>query len=183
MIGTSEAFLQALAHARRVAIFAVAVLIRGETGTGKELAARFIHQVSARKGPFVAVNCANLQGQLMDSQLFGHEQHAFTGAVKASKGQWRAAEGGTLFLDEIGELPYDLQPKLLRAMENGCITPVGGLKEIPTDVRVVSATNQPLERWVEEGRFRRDLYARLNEYELVLPPLRERGDDIILLAE
>lgn len=183
MIGRSEIFLLAIERAKRAAGFKVSVLIRGETGTGKDLVARLIHHCSKRKGPFVAVNCANLQGPLMESQLFGHEQHAFTGAVKASKGQWRAAEGGTLFLDEIGELSFECQARLLRALESGQITPVGGLQEISTNVRIISATNQPLEQWVEEGRFRRDLYARLSEYELILPPLRERGDDIILLAE
>jgi len=183
MIGKSPAFLKAVQSAKRVAPLPICVLICGETGTGKEGFAGLIHENSRRGRSFVPVNCASLQGQLMDSLLFGHERGSFTGAVANSKGYWREAEGGTLFLDEIGELPYELQARLLRALETGRIQPVGSTREIPTNVRVVAATHQPIERWVEEGRFRRDLYARLAEYELFLPPLRERDEDILLITD
>jgi len=183
VIGESPAFLNVLARAEQVAPFAIPVLIQGETGSGKEGVARLLHDKSGRKGRFVAINCAVLAPGLMESHLFGHEVGAFTGATKPAPGLWRSAEGGTLFLDEIGELPLELQPKLLRALDSGIVMPVGGVQEVQTNVRVVSATHQPLRRWVEEGRFRRDLHARLARYELTLPPLRERGYDIVLLAE
>lgn len=183
MIGESPAFLKALMMAKRVAPFQIPVLITGETGSGKEGFARLLHDESGRKGPFIAFNCASFTGSIMDSQLFGYETGAFTGANKPSQGLWRAAEGGTLFLDEIGELPLDLQAKLLRTVESGAVTPVGGYMEVQTRVRLVTATHQPIRRWVEQGRFRRDLFARLSRYELHLPPIRERGNDIVLLAE
>lgn len=183
MIGASATFLQALERVRRVGPYGVPVLILGETGTGKELFAEELHRCSGRPGPLVAVNCAGLSAAIMDSQLFGHETGAFTGANRPALGLWRAAEGGTLFLDEVGELPVELQPKLLRALETGKILPVGAVREVAVDVRIVSATHQPLLNWVEQGRFRRDLWARLACYQLRLPALRERGRDVVLLAQ
>lgn len=183
IIGASPALRTALQNAKRVATLPIDVLILGETGTGKEEFARFIHTNSRPNKPFVAVNCASLRGELMESQLFGHERGSFSGAVAAYKGLWREADGGTLFLDEIGELPLELQARLLRVLETGIVQPLGSTKEIRTNVRVIAATHQPISRWVEEGRFRRDLFARLAEYELVLPPLRERGEDILLICD
>ena len=159
------------------------VLVRGETGTGKEVVARLIHAWSSRRdGPLVATNCASLPDALVESELFGHTKGAFTGAVDTRHGVFRAADGGTLFLDEIGELPLTLQPKLLRALETGQITPVGSDTPVSVDTRLVVATHRNLEDEIREKRFREDLYYRINVVELVLEPLRRRCEDILPLA-
>ena len=159
------------------------VLIQGETGVGKELFAQAIHMESKRKNAvFVKVNCAALPRELIESELFGHERGAFTGAVQQKKGRFELADGGTIFLDEIGELPMELQPKLLRVLQNGEFERLGSEKTMKTDVRIISATNRDLAKEVEEGNFREDLFYRLNVYPLTIPPLRERTDDIPLLA-
>ncbi len=160
------------------------VLITGESGTGKELVARALHRQSSRStGPFIAVNCAALTDTLLESELFGHTRGAFTDARSARKGLFLQAEGGTLLLDEIGDFPLTLQPKLLRAMEERSLRPVGGDTEIPFNVRVISTTNRDLESAIEEKLFREDLYFRINVIQIELPPLRERGTDILLLAQ
>jgi DNA-binding NtrC family response regulator len=156
------------------------VLLLGETGTGKEHAARVLHRLSGRPGAFVAVSCAELSGELMASQLFGHARGAFTGASEARPGLFRSAAGGTLLLDEIGELPAALQPKLLRVLQEGEVLPVGETRAVTVDVRVVAATHAPLEALIERGGFRRDLYARLAFWTIALPPLRARRADIIM---
>jgi len=159
------------------------VLITGESGTGKELVARAIHEGSRRRGAFVPVNCAAIPGDLIEAELFGHTGSAFTGARQARTGLIEAADKGTLFLDEIGELPMTMQPKLLRALQEGAVRPVGANTERPVSLRVVAATNRDLEKDVREGRFREDLYWRLNVIHLRVPPLRERAYDIPLLVE
>ncbi|MBI5849571.1 MAG: sigma 54-interacting transcriptional regulator [Planctomycetes bacterium] len=159
------------------------VLLRGETGSGKEVLARAIHELSRRKdGPFVPVNCAAIPEQLMESMLFGHEKGAFTGASSNRRGHFEEAHGGTLFLDEIGDMPLDLQSKILRALQDRVVTPIGSSRQIRVDVRILAATHQDLEAMVDERRFREDLYYRLRELEIVLPPLRRRREDIPLLA-
>jgi len=169
---------------RRVAALSTTVLITGETGTGKELVARAIHLNSARKEkPFVAVNCANLQGNLLESELFGHEKGAFTGADARKLGKFEVASGGTLFLDEVAEIPTELQAKLLRVLQEQEIERVGGVKPVRVDVRLVSATNKDLAEMAAQGRFRPDLFYRINVFPIHLPPLRERPDDIPALAE
>ena len=171
---------------QRVKLFAPAdytVLVRGETGTGKEVVARALHDLSRRrKGPFVPVNCAAIPGELMESVLFGHEKGAFTGALQARRGHFEEAHGGTLFLDEIGDMALELQAKILRVLQDRVVTPVGGRRQARVDVRIVAATHQDLERMVREGRFREDLYYRLRELEIALPPLRERREDVLDLA-
>jgi DNA-binding NtrC family response regulator len=157
------------------------VLILGETGTGKELIARAIHVRSHRKGRFVALNCGGVPETLIDSELFGHVEGAFTGAVGAREGLFRHGQGGTLFLDEIGNLPISAQNRLLRALQEGEIRPVGGQEEIPIDVRMIAATSAPLDTSVEQGEFREDLLYRLDVIRLIVPPLRERPEDIVFL--
>jgi DNA-binding NtrC family response regulator len=160
-----------------------AVLISGESGTGKDLVANAIHQESLRSGgPFLAVNCAGVPAALLESEFFGHAEGAFSGADKSRPGLFREAHGGTLFLDEIGEMPAPLQAKLLRALQDGRIRPVGADHEYRVDVRLIAATNQDLQARVEAGEFREDLYYRLEAFQLKVPPLRERGDDLELLA-
>ena len=167
----------------RVADTDTTVLVRGETGTGKELVARALHDLSSRnKGPYRALNCAAIASSLLESELFGHARGAFTGAVKDTPGHIQLAHGGTLFLDEIAELPLELQAKLLRVIETRSVTPVGGRESIPVDVRIISATHRSLRKEVEEGRFRADLMYRLRVIPIFLPPLRERPGDILLLA-
>jgi DNA-binding NtrC family response regulator len=185
IVGKSAAVQSLLAQARRVAAVAdVTVLIGGETGTGKELLARAIHLDSPRaKAPFVEINCAAIPANLLESELFGHERGAFTGAVAARPGLFELADGGTLFLDEIGNLPLELQPKILRALESRELRRVGGQTTRRFDVRVIAASHVDLGSAVATGGFREDLYYRLNVVHLVLPPLRDRGDDVELLAK
>ncbi len=159
------------------------VLLSGATGSGKESISREIHRLSGRSGPLVAVNCAALQPQLFESQLFGHAKGAFTGATHAEKGMFRAAHQGSLFLDELGEMPLSLQPKLLRALEEGAVVPVGRTDPIPVDVRLIAATNRELEHDVEQGLFRRDLFARLAFWRIHLPDLSARRADVLLWVE
>jgi two-component system response regulator PilR (NtrC family) len=158
------------------------VFLRGESGTGKEVAARFLHSRSARaQGPFIAVNCAALPHHLIESELFGHRKGAFTGAVADSPGKFRLAHGGTLFLDEIGDMPADVQTRLLRTLQEKTVSPVGDGRELPVDFRLVCATHRDLRREVREGRFREDLFYRINVLEIRLPALRDRPMDIPLL--
>jgi formate hydrogenlyase transcriptional activator len=183
MVGVSAAFRKALAQAEAVGPTATTVLVTGETGTGKELMARAIHELSPRRDkPFIRVNCAALPMGLVESELFGHERGAFTGADQRRPGRFELADGGTLFLDEIGEMPLQVQAKLLRVLEDGLVDRVGGTRPVPVDVRLIAATNSDLVAAVGDGRFRSDLYYRLHVFPIVLPPLRERREDIPLLA-
>ncbi len=182
--GRSRAMQELIALVDQVAATDATVLIRGESGTGKELVARRIHAASPRVfGPLVTVNCGALPEGVLESELFGHEKGAFTGAVARRQGKLELADGGTLFLDEIGEIPLKVQVELLRALEDHKITRVGGTEEITVDFRVICATNRDLEKAVEEGQFRSDLYYRINVFEIRIPPLRERPEDIMVLAE
>ena len=172
-----------LSVARNIAASDITVLIQGESGTGKELLARYVHRAGRRaERPFVAVNCAAIPESLMESELFGHEKGAFTGAVDRKKGKIELANGGTILLDEIGEMPILLQAKLLRVLQEKEVDRVGGREPVPVDVRVIATTNRDLQEECREGRFREDLYYRLNVFPLRLPPLRERPADIALLA-
>jgi two-component system NtrC family response regulator len=183
MLGSSPQMQEVFASIRKVATSEVPVLITGESGTGKELVANAIHQTSTRKeGPFVVINCSAIPETLLESELFGHEKGAFTGAHIQRKGRFEVAQGGTLFLDEIGELSLSLQVKLLRFLQEQRIERVGGREEIFVDVRIMAATNRDLKERMEEGRFREDLYYRLGVVTISLPPLREREGDILLLA-
>ncbi len=184
IVGQSAAMRPLFDLVARVAPTDASVLLTGESGTGKELVARALHQRSRRHaGPFVAVNLAAVPESLVESELFGHARGAFTDAKAARTGLFLQASGGTLFLDEIGEMPLALQPKLLRALQERTIRPVGGDHEVPFDVRIVAATNQDLEAAVDDGRFRQDLFYRINVVRIELPPLRARGNDVLLLAQ
>jgi DNA-binding NtrC family response regulator len=183
-VGRSAALTSILNTIEAIAARKCPVIITGETGVGKELVARQIHNASDRAGKvFVPVDCTTLTGQLFESQLFGHIRGAFTGAVDTTLGFFRAADGGTIFLDEISEIPLELQAKLLRALQEGVVTPLGSTKSYPTDVRVLCATNVNLSEKLKEGTFRADLYYRLNVVSLEIPPLRQRKEDILPLAE
>jgi two-component system NtrC family response regulator len=184
MLGTSPQMQEVYEMIRKVATTDASVLIVGESGTGKELAALAVHRRSARKeGPFVAINCGAIPETLLESELFGHEKGAFTGAHIQRKGRIESAHGGTLFLDEIGELPFQLQVKLLRFLQEERIERVGGRQEIVVDARVLAATNTDIDQALRDGRFREDLYYRLRVVTISMPPLREREEDILLLAK
>jgi len=184
IVGDSAPIRHVLADVDRVAATDATVLITGETGTGKELIARAIHRKSSRaKGPLVTVNCAAIPGNLQESELFGHEKGAFTGALQRRDGRFKLADRGTIFLDEVGEMGPDLQAKLLRVLQEGEFEPLGSARTVRVDVRVVAATNRDLEEMAKKGTFRPDLLYRLNVFPLHMPPLRERGEDVVLLAE
>jgi transcriptional regulator with GAF, ATPase, and Fis domain len=183
IIGESKAMLDALYMADRICDSELVVLIEGETGAGKDVLAGYIHAKSKRAaGPMVVVNCSALRQELLESELFGHKKGSFTGAHSDHDGLFRAADGGTLFLDEIGEMSIEVQAKLLRAIETGRIRPVGSAEEMSVSVRIICATNRSLSEMSKNGTFRQDLYFRLNQFGIRLPPLRERGNDILLLA-
>jgi transcriptional regulator with GAF, ATPase, and Fis domain len=183
IIYSSPVMVSVIQELERVSRFNVAVLLLGENGVGKEELAKYVHRQSQRTGEFVAINCANLSESLLDSELFGYQRGAFTGAHQSKDGLFKIADGGTLFLDEIGELPSPLQTKLLRAIQEKTIRPVGSTKDITVDVRIVSATQRNLSQEIESGGFRSDLFYRIQEYCVNVPPLRERKGDIELLAE
>ena len=184
LVGISDAIEDVRSLISKVAPTEATVLLQGESGTGKEVIARLVHDCSERAdGPFIPVNCGAIPSELMESELFGHEKGAFTGAVAARKGRFELAEGGTLFLDEIGDMPYDMQVKLLRVLQERTFERVGGGKAIKCNVRVIAATHQNLEQHVEDGKFRMDLYYRLNVFPLEVPALRERTADIAGLAQ
>ena len=183
IVYSSEKMVELIAIADKLAHLPLPVIIRGETGTGKEVIAKYIHKHSPRADkPFIAVNCGAIPEQLMESLLFGHAKGSFTGAIDNRKGFFEEADGGTIFLDEIGELPLNMQVKLLRVLQEKHITRVGDNREIPVNVRVISATHVDLEEAVKENRFREDLYFRIQVMPIMLPPLRERGQDVVLLA-
>jgi sigma-54 specific flagellar transcriptional regulator A len=184
LIGSSETMLEVRFLIEQVASTQASVLVLGESGTGKEVVARNIHNLSDRsKGPFVPVNCGAIPGELLESELFGHEKGAFTGAISTRKGRFELAEGGTLFLDEIGDMPQPMQVKLLRVLQERTFERVGGSKSIKADVRIVAATHQDLEEMIKEGSFREDLFYRLNVFPIETPALRERKEDIPLLLK
>ncbi len=183
IVGNSYAIRRVLERVERVAPTGARVLVTGENGTGKELVARAIHRLSDRReGPFVEVNCAAIPSELIESALFGHMKGSFTGAVQDRAGKFEQADGGTLFLDEVGDMSLAAQAKVLRALEQGVVTRVGGAKAIEVDVRVLAATNKDLAEEIEEGRFREDLFYRLNVVPIHIPPLRERREDIPMLV-
>jgi len=183
IVGTSAAMQQVFRRVEKIAPTDISVLITGETGTGKELIAREIHLRSPRTGKsFVTINCAAIPENLLESELFGHVKGAFTGAVATKQGKFQAADGGTLFLDEVGELQLELQVKLLRAIQEKIVIRVGDTRPEPVDIRILAATNRDLEKEIAAGRFREDLYYRLNVVNLHLPPLRVRGDDVVVIA-
>ncbi len=184
IIGESEAIKRAVGEAQRVATTEATVLLLGESGTGKELFARAVHHLSNRRDkPFVAINCAAIPETLIENELFGHERGSFTGATDRRQGKFELASGGTVFLDEIGELPLSVQGKLLRVIEERVVDRIGGRTPIPVDIRIVAATNKDLKAAAENGEFRGDLFFRLAVFPIVIPPLRDRDDDIILLAK
>jgi two-component system NtrC family response regulator len=183
MIGTSDSMHLIFSTIRKVATNDYPVLITGESGTGKEVTAKAIHERSARKNmPFLPINCGAIPETLLESELFGHERGAFTGAVQQKKGRVEAAQGGTLFLDEIGELPLTVQVKLLRFLQDRVVERVGGQRQIKLDVRIIAATNVDLKQAIISGSFREDLFYRLGVMHIHLPPLRERGEDVLLMA-
>ncbi len=183
LVGSSPLMRELYGKLAKIADNDAAVLLTGESGTGKELVARAIHAASPRaQGPFVAINCAAMPPQLLESELFGHAKGAFTDAKTAKVGLFQTASGGTIFLDEVGELPLEIQPKLLRVLQERTVRPVGANSELKIDARVISATNRDLEGMIEEQRFREDLYFRINVLTIALPPLRARGGDILVLA-
>jgi transcriptional regulator with GAF, ATPase, and Fis domain len=183
MVATCPPMKKVLDEARIVAQGEIAVLLEGETGTGKDVLAHYIHRNSRRSAkPFLVINCSTLRGELLASELFGHKKGAFTGAIQDQQGFFAAAHGGTLFLDEIGEMDLALQAMLLRTLESGMIRPVGQTAEIRVDVRLICATNRQLEASIAKGEFRQDLYYRINQHGIQLPPLRDRGEDMLLLA-
>ena len=182
IIGNSDAMQEVKHIIERVAPTNAVVLIEGESGTGKELVARQLHQLSGRQGPFVAVNCGAIAPELLESELFGHVAGAYTGAKGAREGLFSFASGGSIFLDEIGEMPLKMQTALLRVLEQRSIRPVGSEKEVNIDVRVIAATNRKLIDEVESGHFRRDLFYRLNVLDMMIPPLRERPEDVVELT-
>jgi len=182
-IGSSEPMQRVFAEMQRVAPTDFTVLITGETGSGKEVVARAVHRMSPRaSGPFVPVDCGSIPQSLVEGELFGHEKGSFTGADRCRPGKFEVASGGTLFLDEISNLPLHVQPNLLRALQDRQIWRIGGARPVAADIRIIAATNQNLAALVRAGAFRRDLYHRLNEFSIVVPPLRERGGDIVPLA-
>ena len=182
LIGVSPAIQRVREVVARLADTEVNVLITGDSGTGKEVVARNLHRISGREGkPFVPVNCGAIPGELLESELFGHEKGAFTGAVASTVGRFERAHGGTLFLDEIGDMPLNMQVKLLRVLEEGSFEKVGGTRSIEADVRILTATHKNLEDMIERGEFREDLYYRINVFPIEMPPLRRRIDDIPLL--
>jgi len=184
IIGACPSMMEVFRKLQKVATTDISVLITGETGTGKELIAREVHRRSNRvNGPFVVINCGAIPENLIESELFGHVKGAFTGAVASRPGKFQVADKGTLFLDEIGELPLNLQVKLLRALQERVVYRVGDSKPEKVDIRVIAATNRVLEEEIRCGRFREDLYYRLNVVNLWLPPLRERGDDVLIIAK
>jgi len=183
VIAASGAMIDVCRMVERVAPTDVSVMLMGESGTGKEVIARALHRLSERSsGPLVAVNCAAIPDALLESELFGHERGAFTGAIKQTRGKVEQANGGTLFLDEIGDMPLALQAKLLRFLQSRIFQRVGGREDLVVDIRVVSASNRDLKQMCAEGTFREDLYFRLNEVKIVLPPLRDREGDVVLIA-
>jgi len=184
VVGQSKQWKDVLAHAARVAHTETTVLLTGESGTGKEVVARFIHHASRRSlGPFVAINCAALPDQLLESELFGHERGAFTGAVNTKPGRIEQATGGVLFLDEVGEMAPAVQAKMLRVLEEREFMRLGSTRVVHADIRVIAATNRDLHAAMQRGEFREDLYYRLGVFEISLPPLRERLDDVLELAD
>ncbi len=184
IIGNSQSIDRLRTMVKRIAPTAITALLLGESGTGKEVTANAVHLASDRKKkPFIAINCASIPETLLESELFGFEKGAFTGAHKTTKGKIECAEGGTLFLDEIGDMPFNLQAKLLRFLQEKCIERLGGRQEIHVDVRVVCATNQNLEEMVKEKTFREDLFYRVSEITLNIPPLRDRDEDVLILAQ
>jgi len=184
VVGNSPSWRQALTQATQVATTETTVLLRGESGTGKEVVARFIHRASARRdGPFVALNCAALPEQLLEAELFGYERGAFTGATQSKPGHLEQAAGGVLFLDEVAEMSVPAQAKFLRVLQEREFQRLGGVRVLKTDARIVAATNRDLQKAMERGQFREDLYYRLNVFAIHLPPLRERREDVLALAE
>jgi two-component system NtrC family response regulator len=184
IIGNSEAIQAISRKAEKIALTDITALLLGESGTGKEVFARSIHEHSNRKTkPFVAINCASIPENLLESELFGYEKGAFTGANKTTLGKIETAQGGTLFLDEIGDMPLGLQAKMLRFLQERIIERVGGRSEIPVDIRVVCATHRDLQSMVKEETFREDLFYRVGEIIISIPPLRDRDDDVVLLAK
>ena len=184
LIGAGGSMREVYRRIEKVAGTDISVLVSGETGTGKEVVAREIHRRSPRaSGPFVAVNCGAIPETLLESELFGHVKGAFTGAIATRPGKFQAAHGGTLFLDEVGDMPQALQVKLLRALQDRAVTKVGDTRPEPIDMRVIAATNRVLEEEIKKGAFREDLYYRLNVVSIPLPPLRDRGDDLVVIAK